>query len=92
MDVEGFFMGDWQKNACNLGGSVISYHGDKGWSSGAALPIGRKSHIKAAMNTCILGGKASMDLIKELTKSQLKEAVSVTVGDTVRVHVKVKEG
>ena len=33
-----------------------------------------------------------MDLIKELTKSQLKEAVSVTVGDTVRVHVKVKEG
>ncbi|MBR2895972.1 MAG: 50S ribosomal protein L19 [Oscillospiraceae bacterium] len=33
-----------------------------------------------------------MDLIKELTKSQLKEMPVVNVGDTVKVHVKVKEG
>ena len=34
-----------------------------------------------------------MDLIKELNKEQLqKEVPSVKVGDTVRVHVKVKEG
>ena len=33
-----------------------------------------------------------MDLIKELTKSQLKEMPSVQIGDTVKVHVKVKEG
>ncbi len=33
-----------------------------------------------------------MDLIKELTKTQLKELPEVGVGDTVRVHVKVKEG
>ena len=33
-----------------------------------------------------------MDLIKELTKSQLKEMHAVNVGDTVKVHVKVKEG
>ena len=35
---------------------------------------------------------APMDLIKELTKSQLKEIPAVNVGDTVKVHVKVKEG
>ena len=33
-----------------------------------------------------------MDLIKELTKSQIKEMPAVNVGDVVRVHVKVKEG
>ena len=34
-----------------------------------------------------------MDLIKELNKEQLqKELPTVKVGDTVRVHVKVKEG
>ena len=33
-----------------------------------------------------------MDLIKELSKSQLKEMPAVNVGDTVRVHVKIKEG
>ena len=34
-----------------------------------------------------------MDLIKELNKEQLqKEMPAVKVGDTVRVHVKVKEG
>jgi large subunit ribosomal protein L19 len=33
-----------------------------------------------------------MDLIKELTKSQIKDIPEVKVGDTVRVHVKVKEG
>ena len=35
----------------------------------------------------------SMDLIKELNKEALqKEITNVQVGDTVRVHVKVKEG
>ena len=34
-----------------------------------------------------------MDLIKELEKTQLKaEKPAVKVGDTVRVHVKIKEG
>ena len=34
-----------------------------------------------------------MDLIKELNKEQLqRELPTVKVGDTVRVHVKVKEG
>ena len=34
-----------------------------------------------------------MDLIKELNKAELeKELPAVQVGDTVRVHVKVKEG
>ena len=33
-----------------------------------------------------------MDLIKALTEKQLKEVPQVEVGDTVRVHVKVKEG
>ena len=34
-----------------------------------------------------------MDLIKELNKAELeKELPAVKIGDTVRVHVKVKEG
>ena len=34
-----------------------------------------------------------MDLIKELNKETLaKESANVQIGDTVRVHVKVKEG
>ena len=33
-----------------------------------------------------------MDLIKALNEKQLKEVPAVEVGDTVRVHVKVKEG
>ena len=33
-----------------------------------------------------------MDLIKELTKYQIKETTPVQIGDTVKVHVKVKEG
>jgi len=33
-----------------------------------------------------------MDLIKDLTKSQIKEVPAINVGDTVKVHVKVKEG
>ena len=33
-----------------------------------------------------------MDLIKELTKSQIKDIPAINVGDTVKVHVKVKEG
>ena len=34
-----------------------------------------------------------MDLIKKLTESQLKEnAGNFNVGDTIRVHAKIKEG
>ena len=33
-----------------------------------------------------------MDLIKALNEQQLKEVPQVEVGDTVRVHVKVKDG
>lgn len=34
-----------------------------------------------------------MDLIKRLTEPQLKEnAVNFSIGDTVRVHAKIKEG
>lgn len=34
-----------------------------------------------------------MDMIKALTSKYMKEEIpSVTVGDTVRVHVKIKEG
>lgn len=34
-----------------------------------------------------------MDLIKELNKETLaKESANVQIGDTIRVHVKVKEG
>lgn len=33
-----------------------------------------------------------MDLIKALNEKQLKEVPQILVGDTVRVHVKVKEG
>ena len=37
--------------------------------------------------------KLSMDLIKELNKETLQnEVTNVQIGDTVRVHVKVKEG
>ena len=47
---------------------------------------------KSGMNAYNLGGK-SMDLIKELNKETLQNEVpSVQIGDTVRVHVKVKEG
>ena len=38
-------------------------------------------------------GNLVMDLIKRLTEPQLKEnAVNFNVGDTVRVHAKIKEG
>ena len=34
-----------------------------------------------------------MDLVKKLTESQLKpDAVNFGIGDTVRVHIRVKEG
>ena len=47
---------------------------------------------KSGMNTYYLGG-ISMDLIKELNKERLEtEVTPVKVGDTVRMHVKVKEG
>ena len=47
---------------------------------------------KSGMNAYYLGG-ISMDLIKELNKERLEtEVTPVKVGDTVRMHVKVKEG
>ena len=33
-----------------------------------------------------------MDLIKKLTEVQLKEKPSFNVGDTIKVHAKIKEG
>ena len=33
-----------------------------------------------------------MDLIKALTQDQLKEIPSFGIGDTLRIHVKIKEG
>ena len=57
---------------------MIFYHGEKGRSSVAGAPNGRA----ASQN----GG------IKALNEQQLKEVPQVEVGDTVRVHVKVKEG
>ena len=46
------------------------------------------------MNACILKEEAyKMNLIAELNKEALeKETPKVAVGDTVRVHVKVREG
>lgn len=39
------------------------------------------------------GKEINMDLIKHLTEPQLKEnAVNFGIGDTVRVHAKIKEG
>lgn len=33
-----------------------------------------------------------MDVLKQFTAAQLKEVPELNVGDTVRVHVKIKEG
>ena len=33
-----------------------------------------------------------MDLIKALTQDQLKEIPAFAIGDTLRIHVKIKEG
>ena len=68
---------------------MVSYYGYKGWSSAVhALMCLEKS----GMNAYYLGG-ISMDLIKELNKERLEtEVTPVKVGDTVRMHVKVKEG
>jgi large subunit ribosomal protein L19 len=64
----------------------------KGWSSAVHMPKVRYYAGKAA-RTPINRRKKSMDLIKELNKEALqKEITNVQVGDTVRVHVKVKEG
>ena len=66
-----------------------------GLTKGGPLPCTRKSApwcIKSGMNASSPAEK-SLDLIKELNKEALqKETANVQVGDTVRVHVKVKEG
>ena len=53
-----------------------------GWSS---APVKARTSKTKGINT--------MDLIKKLTESQLKEnAGNFNVGDTIRVHAKIKEG
>ena len=49
--------------------------------------------MKNGMNAYNYRRNLSMDLIKELNKETLaKEKPAVQIGDTVRVHIKVKEG
>lgn len=53
---------------------------------------GRSSAVVRA-RTLQMKGNRTMDLMKKLTESQLKEnAVNFGIGDTVRVHAKIKEG
>ena len=71
---------------------MVSYHGYKRAVLCRARAESAIVPWKSGMNTYNLGGK-SMDLIKELNKETLQNEVpSVQIGDTVRVHVKVKEG
>ena len=54
-------------------------------ASAAAFPCG--------MNVLNLKEDNSMDLMKALTSQYMKQELpAVQVGDTVRVHVKIKEG
>ena len=54
-----------------------------GWSS--ATKSGKNIYDERNLKT--------MDLIKKLTESQLKDnAINFKVGDTVKVHAKIKEG
>ena len=69
----------------------ILFELEKGWSSADGGPRSRNA-FQRGMNTYKLGG-TSMDLMKELNKELLAtEKPQVDVGDTVRVHVKIKEG
>jgi large subunit ribosomal protein L19 len=53
----------------------------------------RQCAWKSGKNAYIFRRKLSMDLIKELNKETLQnEVAKVDIGDTVRVHIKVKEG
>ena len=71
---------------------MVSYFGfDKGWSSAVPLPKGR-SGGKAGTNA-YKQEEVKMDLMQNFNEKYLKaEPPKVEVGDTVRVHIKVKEG
>ena len=59
----------------------------------SAPPVLRYSGILWVMNVYIRKEKKIMDLVKALTSQYMKEELpEVNVGDTVRVHVKIKEG
>ena len=77
--------------SCIYPKDMVSYHGNKGRSSVKRGQARVLPFAEIVMNA-YKQEENSMDLIKELTKSQLKELPPVLVGDTVRVHVKVKEG
>ena len=61
------------------------------WFSRARI-FGQSSAVALARMSLYAGGP-KMDFIKVLTNEQLKENVpSVNIGDTVRVHNRIKEG
>jgi len=70
----------------------------KSWYStratkGGPLPRAGKTPENTGKNAYTNRRNHPMDLIKELNKEALgKETPKVQIGDTVRVHVKVKEG
>ena len=72
---------------------MVSCSGYKGRSSAVRVPENAAAPEKSGKNAYKTGGIKPMDLIKELNKEALaKETSKVQIGDTVRVHVKVKEG
>lgn len=74
-----------------MGYDILSWR-----KKGGPLPPALRDGVSAAHMTherLYKQEEISMDLIKALNKEQLeKEVPQVQVGDTVRVHVKVKEG
>ena len=63
------------------------------WSGPLALPALTRSGISCDMNAQYNKEEQIMDLMKALTSQYMKEELPVVrVGDTVRVHVKIKEG
>ena len=71
---------------------MVKYYGlNKGWSSAAAAPKERAA-LTAGM-TAYKQEEVKMDLMQNFNEKYLKaEPPKVEVGDTVRVHIKVKEG
>ena len=80
-------MGRWRE--ATLPGPVVD--GEAG-NDGPRMCVMHMTNKKTVKNAYKIRRKHPMDLIKELTKSQLKDLPAVEVGDTVKVHVKVKEG
>ena len=72
-----------------MGYDILSWR-----KKGGPLPPALRNGVSAAhMTLSLIHISEPMDLIKALNKEQLeKEVPQVQVGDTVRVHVKVKEG